>query len=683
MRKKRMIGFILLSSSIVCLSISGHALDAHVITLVTSEQEPYVGEGLENNGYVHELVTEAFTRAGYEVVIEFLPLARATAFAKRGTVDGILPYYYTQCETEYFVFSEPFQGTSIRLLKKSSLEVSLSEDLRTNPEEALRELNDYIFGVRLGATITPAFDNAYFLEKDTARTDFLNILKLAGDRIDFVVIDKFTAADIIVQEAPHLIGELDLVDQPLATNDFHVAFSRNSAGYKQRLRDFNHSFETMVQDGTYEEILSRHGFYLLDETDSDTITLTIGTVDNEDMHIMQRLSEEYVKRNPHIEFEWRVLDENILRLRLLSDLAISDGQFDIMTIGAYETPIWAERNWLRPFLHIPESYDVYDILRSVRESLSYDGTLYALPFYGESSMLYYREDVFENAGIRMPENPTYEDVLEFAALIHDPENGLYGIGLRGTPGWGANMAYLNTLVNTSGGRWFDMDWNPTINTPEWEEALHIYTELVSYGPPNITANNYNENKELFANAQLGMWIDATVAAGILYDPRQSEVADVVGFAQAPTAATDKGASWLWTWSLAVPSSSTQSEEAAAFIRWATSKEYIALVGEKEGWLAVPPGTRVSTYENEQYQAVAPFADFVLRAIETADPTDATVQPVPYTGVQFVTIPEYSSLGTRVGLQIANMVDGEITIEEALKNSQALVEEQMRRSGYIK
>jgi len=91
----------------------------------------------------------------------------------------------------------------------------------------------------------------------------------------------------------------------------------------------------------------------------------------------------------------------------------------VLTIGPYETPIWARRDWLKP-LHLPASYDVNDLIKPIREGLSNNGKLYAVPFYGESSMLYYRKDLFEKAGITVPEQPTYPQLREWASKVHQP-----------------------------------------------------------------------------------------------------------------------------------------------------------------------------------------------------------------------------------------------------------------------
>lgn len=416
---------------------------------------------------------------------------------------------------------------------------------------------------------------------------------------------------------------------------------------------------------------------------ADRTTLTIATVNNSDMVIMQDLSDQFEEANPDIDLEWVVLEENVLRQRVTNDIANQGGQFDVLTIGTYETPIWAKQGWLLPFENLPAEYDVEDILAPVRDALSYEGKLYALPFYAESSMLYYRRDLFEQAGITVPDQPTYEQVREWAEQVHDPDNGVYGICLRGKPGWGENMAFFTTMVNTFGGKWFDTNWQPDLNSPEWKEALTYYVDILSqYGPPGASSNGFNENLALFSTGNCGMWIDATVAAGKLADPQESQVADTVGFARAPVASYPNGSNWLWAWSLAVPSSTRSPEAAQRFITWATSKPYVQLVAEERGWVAAPPGTRQSTYESAEYREAAPFAEIVLESIQSADPTKPTADPVPYQGVQFVAIPEFQALGTQVGQTIAAALTKQVSVDQALQQAQTNAVDTMKRAGYI-
>ena len=411
--------------------------------------------------------------------------------------------------------------------------------------------------------------------------------------------------------------------------------------------------------------------------------LTIATVNNGDMVVMQDLSSQFEAENPDIELRWVVLEENILRQRTTTDVASGGGQFDILTIGAYETPIWAKRGWLRPLDSLPESYDVDDLLGPIRSGLSVDDTLYALPFYGESSMLYYRQDLFDKAGISISEQPTYEQVEQWASKVHNPANGVYGICLRGKPGWGENMGFVTTLVNTYGGRWFDENWQPAIASPNWKKAINYYVDILSkYGPPGASSNGFNENLALFSTGKCGMWVDATVAAGLLSNPDQSTVADTVGFARAPIESYPNGSNWLWSWALAIPETSESPEAAQKFITWATSKEYIQLVADKSGWVSVPPGTRTSTYENPNYKEVAPFAETVLTSIEAADVENPSVLPTPYKGVQYVDIPEFQAIGTQVGQQMAAALAGQTSVDKALSTSQGIAERFMRHTGYI-
>ncbi len=413
-------------------------------------------------------------------------------------------------------------------------------------------------------------------------------------------------------------------------------------------------------------------------------TITIATVNNGDMVVMQRLSSTFEKQHPDIHLRWVVLEENVLRQRVTTDIATKAGQFDVLTIGNYEVPIWAKQGWLEPMGNLPASYDVDDLLKPVRDSLSYNGKLYSLPFYGESAMTYYRTDLFQKAGIKMPAAPTYEQIRGFADKITDKTNQVYGMCLRGKPGWGENMAYVTSLVNAEGGRWFDTKWQPTIDTPEWHKSIGFYDDILKAdGPPGATSNGFNENLALFASGHCGMWIDSTVAAGLLYDKKQSTVADRVGFAAIPTGSFKGAPTWLWSWSLAIPATSKQKEAARTFVTWATSKEYIALVAKQNGWVSVPPGTRKSTYDSSDYQKAAPFASFVLKAIESANPNGQTAQRRPYTGAQFVEIPEFQGIGTQVGQTIAGTLTGRTTVDQALRSAQAATQRTMRQAGYYR
>jgi sorbitol/mannitol transport system substrate-binding protein len=411
--------------------------------------------------------------------------------------------------------------------------------------------------------------------------------------------------------------------------------------------------------------------------------LVIATVNNGHMIEMQKLTPQFEKAYPDIKLKWVTLEEGVLRQRVTTDIATKGGQFDVMTIGMYETPIWGKKGWLKEIT--PDAaYDVDDLLPAMRNGLSVDGKLYAVPFYGESSMLMYRKDLTDKAGITFAERPTWEQVRDAAAKIHDPKAGVYGICLRGKPGWGDNMAFITTMVNSFGGQWFDMSWKPQLNSKPWHDAITFYVDLLKkYGPPGSSANSFNEILALYNEGKCGMWIDATIAASFITDPKQSKVADKVAFAQGPYSATTKGANWLWAWALAIPAGTKNTDAAQKFITWATSKEYINLVGKEKGWAAVPTGTRKSTYANPEFLKAAKFAEAEKKAIDSANPNDSTLPKSPYVGVQFAAIPEFQAIGIAVGQQMSAALSGKVTVDQALKTAQTAAEREMKKGGYYK
>ncbi len=409
-------------------------------------------------------------------------------------------------------------------------------------------------------------------------------------------------------------------------------------------------------------------------------TLTIATVNNGDMIRMQKLTDDFTSKTGH-KVEWVTLEENVLRQRVTTDITTRGGAFDIMTIGMYETPIWGKNGWLVALDDLSKEYDVDDILPAMRSGLSYNGTLYAAPFYGESSMVMYRTDLMQKAGLKMPKAPTWNFIRKAAKAMTDRSNDINGVCLRGKAGWGEGGAFITVTGNSFGARWFDENWNAQFDQPEWANALNFFVGMMKEsGPAGYATNGFNENLSLFQQGKCGMWIDATVAASFVTNPKDSTVADKVGFALAPDTGLGKRSNWLWAWALAVPAGSQKVDAAKQFIEWATSKDYIELVASKEGWANVPPGARTSLYQNPNYKKV-PFAQMTLDSINAADPQNPTVKPVPYVGIQFVAIPEFAGIATEVSQEFSAVYAGQQSVAEALRKAQALTNDAMEAAGY--
>ncbi|MCX7560483.1 sugar ABC transporter substrate-binding protein [Sulfitobacter sp. F26204] len=414
--------------------------------------------------------------------------------------------------------------------------------------------------------------------------------------------------------------------------------------------------------------------------DSHAKTITIATVNNGDMVRMQGYTDKFTEETG-IAVEWVTLEENVLRQRVTTDITTKGGSFDIMTIGMYETPIWGANGWLVPLDDLSAEYDVDDILPAMAGGLSHNGTLYAAPFYGESSMVMYRTDLMEKAGLEMPKDPTWEFIAKAAAAMTDRENEINGICLRGKAGWGEGGAFITATANSFGARWFDEDWKPQFDTEEWANTVNFFKDTMdASGPAGYATNGFNENLSLFQQGKCGMWIDATVAASFVTNPEDSTVAEHVGFALAPDTGLGKRGNWLWAWALAIPAGTQKQAEAKEFIEWATSKDYIEMVAANEGWANVPPGARTSLYKNPEYLKV-PFAQMTLDSILTADPNNPTVKPVPYVGVQFAAIPEFAGIATEVSQEFSAAYAGQQTVEEALENAQEIATEAMEAAGY--
>ncbi len=416
-------------------------------------------------------------------------------------------------------------------------------------------------------------------------------------------------------------------------------------------------------------------------------SIDVAMVANPQMVALQELVEAgaFNEIYPNITVNLTVLPENEIRQTITQDVTTQSGQFDIFTIGPFEVPLWAEQGWLEEVGATAEAnpdYDLADVFESMKAGLTYEDGLYALPFYGESAMTFYRKDIFEAAGIEMPERPTWDQIAEFAEAVNQPGE-VSGVCLRGLPGWGEMGAPLGTVINAFGGRWFDENWTAQLNDPESAEAIRFYIELLqNYGPEGAAGNGFTENETLLIQGQCAQWYDATSAAELITDPSINPDYEQVGFAYGPSRKLPTG-NWLWSWNFAMAANSDAKDAAIAFMQWATSTAYVdAIVAADGGWGRAPTGARASVYENPSYQErAADFAEIVLNSINEANPNEPTEEPVPYTGGQFVRIPEFQELGNDVTQIFASALVGDMEIDAAIEEANDLANQVAIDAGY--
>ncbi|MFD8807159.1 ABC transporter substrate-binding protein [Streptomyces sp. NPDC059597] len=406
-------------------------------------------------------------------------------------------------------------------------------------------------------------------------------------------------------------------------------------------------------------------------------SINVLMVNNPQMVELQKLTAANFTKKTGIKVNFTTLPENDVRDKISQDFANQAGQYDVATLSNYEIPIYAKNGWLHSvdsYVKSDKGFDQQDILTPMTQALTgTDGKLYGEPFYGESSFLMYRKDVLEKKKLNMPAHPTWKQVADIAAKADGAEPGMKGICLRGLPGWGEVIAPLTTVVNTFGGTWFDKDWNARLTSPEFKKATQFYVDLVrKHGESGAAQSGYAECLNNMTQGKTAMWYDATAGAGSL-EAAGSPVKGKIGYVSAPVEKT-KSSGWLYTWAWGIQKASKHPDDAWKFISWASGKGYENLVGQKAGWSNVPAGKRASTYEIPQYTKEAgAFADVTKDAIASAEPKNPGVQPRPAPGIQFVGIPEFTDLGTKVAQEISSAIAGRQSVDSALKKSQAYAE----------
>jgi sorbitol/mannitol transport system substrate-binding protein len=411
-----------------------------------------------------------------------------------------------------------------------------------------------------------------------------------------------------------------------------------------------------------------------------TKTLTVAIVNNPFMQDIAKLTPSLFTKKTGIKVKYTIPAEGVLREIITRDVSAGAGQFDVIMIGPYEAPQFGTNGWIKdltPYAQKDQSYDEADLIPAVKNALSANGKMYASPFYGESSFVMYRKDVLAAQGITMPAKPTWDQIAAIARKIDSPQ--MAGICLRGKPGWGDLGASFTTVLNTFGGTW----WSATpdgevdeaqVDQPEFKEALQFYVDLVQDAGEDDAANaSFNECLTQYQEGKVAMWYDATVAAGSL-EANDSPVKGKNGYAPAPVEKTP-ASGWLWTWALAIPQNASDPDTAWKYISWATGPDYIKAAGTKisGGWAAIPPGTRLSTYQIPQYQQAAKaFAQQTLDSMNAAPIDNPGTTPRPgLPGVQYVGIPQFQDVGNRCTQLFSSAISGQTSVDDALSQCQEI------------
>ena len=422
------------------------------------------------------------------------------------------------------------------------------------------------------------------------------------------------------------------------------------------------------------------------------VTVNIALANNPISQALEKIAKDKYKAEG-VTVNIAVLPENDLRQKLLTEASTGGTTYDMFYIGPYEAFNWSKNGWLENlepyFKALPADklawYDRKDLIQGMVGSLAVNGQSYALPFYGESSFIMYNKALFEAKGLKMPDEPTWDEIYELAKKINDPGKEIVGMTMRGAPGWGMSGAPFVTMVNSFGGRFYDMDWNATVNTPEQRGAWEMYKKILrDAGQKDILSYTYNECIALMSSGKCGIYYDATSIAPPL-EANGSAVKGKVGYVMAPHQKMKTNTSWLWNWAMGInPKAAVDKKKAVFdFMLWATSKDFIKLTTEIDPTgSSTPPASRSSTYKLDAYKN-APYAAMTLKTLESTDFTKPTLDPVPYVGLQYVAMPEFADWGTKMTENLAAYVTDKMTLDEALKKTNDLCNQVAKDGGYKK
>ena len=267
------------------------------------------------------------------------------------------------------------------------------------------------------------------------------------------------------------------------------------------------------------------------------------------------------------------LQESQLTQKLTTEFATGSSTADVfMTRPLQEGLLFNNNNWYAPL----DGYDFSDYPVPAVDIGRKDGVPHIVPLVIEWQVMYYRKDLFREAGIDVPTN--FEELEAAARALH--KGGIAGFGSRGSGA--AAVTQLSSYVYNYGGRYLsDEDTRAVFDEPEAIEAIRYYGRLLgNYGPQGVTAMSWENLLPVFQAGRLAMWTDASVFYGQVVDPEKTQIpAEDVGVAQLPKGPADDSPFFVVSWGMAVSNSSRNKDAAMKFLEWATSQE-LAVEGMK-------------------------------------------------------------------------------------------------------
>ncbi|MGO4388680.1 sugar ABC transporter substrate-binding protein [Microvirga sp. 2YAF29] len=279
------------------------------------------------------------------------------------------------------------------------------------------------------------------------------------------------------------------------------------------------------------------------------------------------------------------LQESQLTTKLTTEFATSSSSVDVfMTRPLQDGKLFAKNKWYEPLA----GYDFSDYPANTVSIVTYDGKPNIVPLVTEWQVLFYRKDLLDAAGIKVPTN--FDELAAAAEKLNT--GGVAGFASRGKGA--AAVTQLSSYIYNFGGQYLDKGV-AVFDSKEAVDGIRYYGKIVgSYGPRGVTSMSWENILPLFQAGRVAMWTDASVFYGQIIDPAKTSLgADKVGIAKFPAGPKTNSPFYVSSWGIAMASQSKKKDLAKTFLEWATSKELAA-----KAMLANITMARTSVWEDQ-------------------------------------------------------------------------------------
>ncbi len=285
------------------------------------------------------------------------------------------------------------------------------------------------------------------------------------------------------------------------------------------------------------------------------------------------------------------LQESQLTTKLTTEFATGSSSVDVfMTRPLQEGKMFYKNGWYAPL----SGYDFSDYPGNAMSVVSFGNKTYIVPLVTEWQVMYYRKDLFQKAGVKVP--TTFQELEAAAKKLADPAQGIAGFASRGKGA--AAVTQMSSYLYNFGGLYLDkgkavFDSKPAL------DAVRFYGKMLGqYGPQGVTSMSWENIMPLFQAGKIAMWTDASVFYGQIVDPAKSQVpAESVGIANFPAGPKQNTPFIVVSWGMGMAKKSKNKDAAMQFLTWATGKDLA-----KRGMLANITMARSSAWADPEVLA---------------------------------------------------------------------------------